>query len=270
MLCMQVKMDQNMKVIMINNMNRKIKIKKHNMIMKDNVMDGFVVNTIKKEKDSHDYIGGILMEPYTDYGSGITLFYPANGLAGVNVTKYEEFQIGYLYISWHPGPTGHRVYAEMLAYHYLTSVLETFTDIKDLIDELTPKDDDLTKPIEEMLEILEDPPRKNDLPHDNIAKQCDPFCTNATTSTCISGYKTLGKPRYSLKRWRAKQNHNEDSEKLWKWENWMGNPEALILKQGGQGNNDIKSNWKTFSGDSDELKFVFEGQQYGYIAIEGD
>ena len=155
----------------------------------------------REKKDIHDHKGGLLMEEYTNYGSGITLFFPTNGLTAINRTKYEEFKTEYLYVSWHPAPSGHRVYAEMLSYHYLTAVLETLSDIKDLIDSLTPKNQETHKPIEEMLEILEDPPTSRQIPHDSVAKQCDPFCTNSTEAVCISGYKTLGKPQYSLQRW---------------------------------------------------------------------
>jgi len=190
--------------------------------------------------------------------------------ASINTTQYEEFKTEFLYVSWHPGPTGHRVYAEMLAYHYINVLLETFADVKDLIDDLTPKNEDtICHPIEEMLEILEDPPTLRELPHDGVAKQCDPFCTNATESVCISGYKTLGKPRYSLKRWREKSDHSEDSGQ-WSYDAWMKNTQALILKEGGQGNNDIKSAWTTNSKDSNALKFRFEAKQYGYVSIESD
>merc|ERR1712130_436123 len=127
-------------------------------------------------------------------------------------------------------------------------------------------DQDTVKPIEAMLEILEDPPTKKTLPHDGIAGQCDPLCTNATESVCISGYKTLGKPRYSLKRWREKSDHSEDIGQ-WTYDAWMKNVQALIYKEGGQGNNDIKSAWTTNSKDSNELKFRFEAKQYGYISI---
>eukprot|EP00483_Globobulimina_turgida_P005763 UN05773 len=157
----------------------------------------------------------------------------------------------------------------MLAYHYLTSVLETFTDIRDLIEDLTPTDESTTRPIEEMLEILEDPPRKKELPHDSIAGQCDPLCTNATEAVCIAGYKTLGKPRYSLKRWRQKKDHNEDIGQ-WEWNNWMANHEAFSMRDGGQGSIDIKSQWESKSKDTNELNFIFEAKQYGYIAIQGD
>lgn len=228
-----------------------------------------------KNGDDHNFENGILMEPYTDYGSGLTMFYPANGLSSVNTSEYEEFSVPYLYVSWHPGPTGHRVYAEMLAYHYINAALETFADIKDLIQDLIPQSDgddgssNGMQPIEEMLEILEDPPTNKEIPHDNVAKQCDPFCTNATESVCISGYYTLGKPRFSLKRWRKKSDHSEDLGQ-WRYDTWMKNNQALIFKKGGQGNNDIKYNWKTAQKDSTEIKFVFEAKQYGYIAIECD
>jgi len=213
--------------------------------------------------------GGLLMEPYTDYGSGLTLFYPANGLGSINTTQYEEFKTDFLYVSWHPGPTGHRVYAEILAYHYVTTLLETFADTKDLIDDLTPAHATLQQPIEEMLEILEDPPTLRELPHDGVAKQCDPFCTNATEAVCISGYRTLGKPRYSLKRWRQKEDHSEDIGQ-WKYVSYMQNEQAFIYKQGGQGNNDIKENWATDSESSNELKFRFEAKQYGFVQIQSD
>merc|ERR1712087_1094102 len=156
----------------------------------------------------------------------------------------------------------------MLAYHYLTTVLETLSDIKDLIDALTPRGELTQKPIEEMLEILEDPPTTREIPHDGVAKQCDPFCTNATESVCISGYQTLGKPRFSLKRWREKSSYSEDNGQWW-YSPWMINSQAFILKEGGQGNNDIKNQWKTNAKDQ-ELKFVFEAKQYGFIALEGD
>jgi len=221
----------------------------------------------KNTKDIHDHDGGLLMEEYTDYGSGIMLFYPANGLRAVNTTKYEEFKKEYLYVSWHPGPTGHRVYAEMLSYHYLSAVLETLMDIKDLIDALTPRNQETVKPIEEMLEILEDPATTRNLPTDSVAKQCDPFCTNATESVCISGYKTLGKPRFSLQRWRRKEDENERGGE-WVYNEWMGNPQALMLGEGGQGNNDIKEQWFTRS-PNERISFIFEAKQHGFIAIEG-
>jgi len=216
-------------------------------------------------KNDPDYPGGILMAPYTDYGSGVTLFYPAYGLAAVNNTKYEEFSNGYLYVSWHPGPTGHRVYAEMLAYHYLSCVIQTLMDIKPLIDDLTPSTNALTKPIEEMLEILEDPPTKP-LPEAFSAGHCDPFCTNATESVCISGYETLGTPRYSLRRFREKQDSVQDTGK-WTYTEWFSNPQAFSYKQGGQASSDNKWWWYTNSADSTQLKFEFEAKQYGYIAI---
>merc|ERR1712130_925776 len=130
-------------------------------------------------------------------------------------------------------------------------------------------DQDTVKPIEAMLEILEDPPTKKTLPHDGIAGQCDPLCTNATESVCISGYKTLGKPRFSLKRWREKKNHDED-EGQWIYNDWFSGEQAFILKKGGLAANDIKSQWMTSSKDSNELKFRFEAKQYGFIAIEAD
>ena len=86
-------------------------------------------------------------------------------------------------------------------------------------------------------------------------KQCDPFCTNATESVCISGYQTLGKPRFSLKRWREKSSYSEDKGRWW-YSPWMINSQAFILKEGGQGNNDIKNQWKTNAKDQ-ELKFKF-------------
>ena len=50
----------------------------------------------------------------------------------------------------------------------------------------------------------------------------------------------------------------------------MNNVEAFIYKQGGQGNSDTKNNWITSQKDSNELTFIFEAKQYGYVAIEGD
>lgn len=119
-----------------------------------------------------------------------------------------------------------------------------------------------------MLEILEDPPTTREIPHDSVAKQCDPFCTNATESVCISGYKTLGKPQYSLQRWRERKSQNDDKGD-WTYGRWMGNPQALILGEGGQGNNDIKEQWSSRT-VGDVLVFVFEAKQYGFVAIEGD
>eukprot|EP01083_Nonionella_stella_P004384 12673_1 len=208
---------------------------------------------------------GLLQSAYTDFGAGATQFFPTGGLATVNTSEYKEFETGYLYVSWHPGPTGHRVYAEMLAYHYLSCVLETFADIADLINDF----DTRGKPIEAMLEILEDPPRSRTIPHDHVANQCDPVCTNATEAVCISGYATLGKPRYSLKRWREKVTHDEDRGH-WDYDSWMANPQAFSLKQGGQGSCDIKNQWQSKTADSTQLKFAFEAKQYGFIALEGD
>eukprot|EP01083_Nonionella_stella_P004386 12679_1 len=225
-----------------------------------------------KDRPDHRYENGLLDPTYTNYGTGITMFYPTAGLSSINKTKYAEFKTGYLYISFHPGPSGHRVYAEMVAYYYLTSVLETFADIKDLIDDLTPHDGDTTnKPIEAMLEILEDPPRAKEIPHDHVANGCDPVCTNATEAVCLCGYEAvaLGKPRFSLKRWRQKDSEKDDDGK-WEYSRWMGNFQSFCDKQGGQGSCDIKNKWETKTSQSNELKFGFEAKQYGYITISGD
>eukprot|EP01083_Nonionella_stella_P004385 12676_1 len=223
-----------------------------------------------RDKGEHLFKNGLLQPTYTNYGTGVTLFYPTAGLSSINKTTYEEFQTGYLYISWHPSPAGHRVYAEMLAYYYLTSLLETFADIRDLIEDLTPHDSDTTnKPIEAMLEILEDPPRTKEIPHDHVANQCDPVCTNATEAVCISGYLTLGKPRFSLKRWRQKDSEKDDIGK-WGYTSWMKNFQTFGDKKGGQASCDTKMKWETKTKESNELKFGFEAKQYGYITISGD
>ena len=227
---------------------------------------GWICGDDKSKNKNYDH--GLLSSPYTEYGSGLTMFFPTNGISQINTTKYEQFRTGQLYVSWHPGPAGHRVYAEILAYHYLTCAIETFIDIKDLIDELTPSNiDTIQKPIEEMLEILEDPPTKP-LPKDFNVGQCDPLCTNSTESVCISGYRTLGKPRFSLQRFREKNDINDDIGK-WKYNSWMYNPEAFLYKKGGLGHNDIKDMWESKTKDSNQLKFIFEAKQHGFLSIEG-
>ena len=70
----------------------------------------------------------------------------------------------------------------------------------------------------------------------------------------------------TLKR-REKHDQNEQSGS-WVYEKWMGNDQALMFKQGGQGNNDIKERWFTRTPGA-ELRFIFEAKQYGFVAFEG-
>lgn len=208
------------------------------------------------DKNHGLYHKELIIPQYIDFGSGHMQFQPSYGLNPIDVKKSPNFSKGNLYVSWHPGPFGARMYAEIIAYEYLTSLLRVLEDIEIVISTL----DVDGKPIEEMLEILEDPPRTRVyLSENGIGGQCEPLCTNASTSYCLSGYQPLADDIFSLYRWQR----NPDCK--WKYQMiagnslfvlffvydcnvfLLGNSQALWYGSGGQAANDLRY---AFIGDS--------------------
>ncbi|ETO24011.1 hypothetical protein RFI_13148 [Reticulomyxa filosa] len=72
-----------------------------------------------------------LADYYQKSGVGIVEFRPSNfdTLAAQN-SKYKQEQV---YVSWYPGPRGHRYYAQIIAYFYLNALLDVLKDIQPAI-----------------------------------------------------------------------------------------------------------------------------------------
>jgi hypothetical protein len=172
---------------------------------------------------------GVLQSQYMDFGAGIMQFQPGFGINPLAATGAKGWSISDLYISWHPGAHGHRVYDEILAYEYLDALLKVLQDIQPLIKELGGGEAD--EPIEEMLEMLEDPPRNAMyLSEKGIGGGCEPLCTNASNTFCLSGYQPLANDNYMIAKWVM----DEQVLDSWKYALNSGNSQALWYGTGGQ------------------------------------
>ncbi len=68
-----------------------------------------------------------LIETYSEYGAGIVEFIPSAGMNPMSAKDSSHWSEEHFYVTWHPGPVGHRVYAEIIAYFYLDSVLDVLS-----------------------------------------------------------------------------------------------------------------------------------------------
>jgi len=131
-----------------------------------------------------------LASHYQKAGAANIHFHPCIGLEPLNDKKpYSE-----AYATWHPGSKGHRMYAEVIAYEYLSSLRQVLEELEDPIIEKAgheiTKDEKTVKALEELLKASPTDP----LPQ---PKLCGDFC--AKPSVCISGLRPL-MPEYQLKR----------------------------------------------------------------------
>jgi len=69
-------------------------------------------------------------------GLGFVYFQPA--YATDPVASHDGWKPPQLYVNWHPGPLGHRTYAEIMAYFYLTSMEEVMTKFSAKLAEVGP------------------------------------------------------------------------------------------------------------------------------------
>ena len=188
-----------------------------------------------------------LIEYYKEFGAGIVEFKPSNGLNPYLNENNED--AGKYYVTWHPGPQGHRLYADQIGYFYLGALLEVLVDIEKDVLEL-----ETSVPLEEMLNILEEPPREGELPD---GYKCNPICTDAGVRPqhqyCMAGFRPLDShnefARYQLYDFqRSFQPAAHNQEELGNWNNnghWpydlvAGQSQPMTRFDGSQGSIDSK------------------------------
>ena len=86
-----------------------------------------------------------------------------------------------------------------------------------------------------MIELLEDPPYKEELP--NPGSNCEPLCTNSSTVWCLTGFQPLSEKTHILNKYTVESNG-------WKWVQIAGNPQTLTNFDGSQGPIDVKYGWQ--------------------------
>jgi len=174
-----------------------------------------------------------LIQQYSDFGAGIVEFNAANALKRKNLLKNEMF-----YVTWHPGPRGHRLYAEQIAYFYLNATLSVLESIRSPIIDLSKKLNmsKISRPVLEMLELLQDAPYDTGLPLMKNTKKCQPLCTDASTSHCILGFNPKDRS-YDISKFVI-------NASKWKYDFVAGNPQPIDAMNGGQASIDTKYGYK--------------------------
>lgn len=177
-----------------------------------------------------------LIEQYSDFGAGIVEFNPANGINPMKA-KDENWSDEHFYVTWHPGPVGHRIYAEIISYFYLDSLLTVLQDIAKTVKDIEKDEDtEIDSPVLEMLDLLHDAPYESGLPPTDKTKKCKPYCTDAEHSYCMIGFN----PRdgvYDIQNFVVETND-------WRYDNIAGNPQPVSLMDGGQASIDTKFGFK--------------------------
>jgi len=150
-------------------------------------------------------------------------FNPSNGLNPLALSnpKYKQER---LYVTWHPGPQGHRYYAQIIAHFYLNSLLNVLTTITPAIETMKAN-----VPTLEMYDLLQDIPADSNLPP---GKYCGKVCTSSKARWCISGM-VPSDTSHNLRHYNA-------SETLWPWKLIASNSQSLLNKDGGQAAIDAK------------------------------
>lgn len=115
-----------------------------------------------------------------------------------------------------------------------------------------------------MLEMLEDPPRKNILPIklNNKELSCYPYCINSTNHYCLSGYFPLQQKAFMLNKWNITSNNW-----IYNFENDLSYTQSILLKNGGQSAQDFKYSFKG-NYNSASIQFYLKKIGNGFIQID--
>ncbi|ETO22013.1 hypothetical protein RFI_15189 [Reticulomyxa filosa] len=191
-----------------------------------------------------------LAEYYTKVGAGIVEFFPSNGINPL-VSQDNKYSPDLLYVTWHPGPRGHRYYAQIIAHFYLTSLLSVLKTIQPAIQNMKT-----TVPTLEMHDLLQDIPADSILPS---GKYCGKVCTSAKRRWCISGMFPSDSSHFL--RWYA-----ESTPLLWPWQSIASNAQSLANMDGGQAAIDAKYGFLG-NGRSQTLKIKIKTSDKKYVMI---
>ena len=179
-----------------------------------------------------------LISPYSHtFGAGMVEFIPSNGMNPMKARDPDKWSEEHFYVTWHPGPLGHRLYAEMIAYFYLGAALKALDLVQPVIGDLEKAlNFTFAAPVVEILDILQDPPYFSGLPDMGDHRKCDPICTDATHQFCILGFNPKDHA-YDLRKYVVDANG-------WKYENVASNPQPITAMDGGQASIDTKFGFK--------------------------
>ena len=201
-----------------------------------------------------------LVEQYADFGAGIVEFAPHAGMNPMKAKDPDHWSDEHFYVTWHPGPVGHRIYAEIIANFYLEAALTVLEDIsKTIIDLEKSLAQKVNRPVLEMLDLLQDAPYESGLPEPENTKKCKPYCTDAEHSQCILGYNPKDEV-YDISNYIVNANK-------WKYENVAGNPQPLSNMDGGQASLDTKFGWKG-NKETGELQIKVQIQGNNILLVE--
>ena len=189
------------------------------------------------------------------YGAGMVEFIPSNGMSPMNATEPQYWNRDRFYVNWHPGPFGHRLYAEMIAHFYLGAALKALEMVPPVTTEMLSVNE-----TSEIFKFLEDPPYLSGLPN-RVAKdrKCDPICTDAQHQFCIFGMNPKDHA-YDLRKYVVDANG-------WKFEQIAGNPQSIEFMEGGQGSMDTKFGYKG-NRDSGTLVMNLRVVGHRYVMVE--
>jgi len=121
------------------------------------------------------------LEAFTNYAKyGLMFFKPCNGAKEIEdrLDEYKPHNHKILWISWHPGPQGHRLFATIFAYTYLGSVIKVIEDNLDQLKDMAPNGVP-TDALAIFIHSLDDHPKN--LPHAVSMQLPFPEVTSAIT-----------------------------------------------------------------------------------------
>ena len=201
-----------------------------------------------------------LIEQYSDFGAGMVEFNPSMGMNPMKKAQPENWSDEHFYVTWHPGPAGHRIYAEILAYFYLDAALSVLADIKETMADLEKTlNMSIARPVLEMLDLLQDAPYEAGLPPPSESKKCQPICTDAMNSYCLLGFNPKDSV-YEISKYVLEPNG-------WRYENVAGNPQPIDNEDGGQASVDTKFGYKG-NKESGELVLSVKIAGNKYLMVE--
>eukprot|EP00494_Astrolonche_serrata_P002257 UN02263 len=129
-----------------------------------------------------------LAKYYDKSGVGNIHFKPCIGLEPLR----EEKPYSDAYANWHPGSIGHRMYAEVIAYEYITALKTVLEDLQD--DIVNAVGHDITqRSRSDLLKLLKDP-QMEPVPE---PLKCGAYCDHS--SICITGFRPI-MPRWELQK----------------------------------------------------------------------
>lgn len=186
-------------------------------------------------------------------------FWPCHGSWQLANEKGENHNSPrWLYVTWHPGPLGHREYAEIQAWNYLNSALKVLEPLEDKIREAAP----YGVPTSKLDQTLEEPgvvPVPEPL---SCGETCKGLGAAKASTSCLTALEPANQ--------EATLTYLVQDSTRWKHETgaaWGDNHKTLSAKNGGMNANDRKFKW---SGGHENVdgRFRFEIEvAYKYVMI---